>query len=218
MAGPETKAQLRARSIFVNCPFDAEYKTLFDAIIFTVVRCGFVARCALEVTETTGIRISRIAEIIRDCDHSIHDLSRMGLYGNLGEEVPRFNMPFELGLFLGSREFGGPAGRKKSYLVLDTERHRYKRALSDIGGQDAEPHDDNVETAIERVRNYLDSRPITGDEPLPGVNVIKRELDEFEVLVPSVAAAINLDPDRLTFSNRTQLIAKMVTAPNWRDG
>ena len=34
--------------VFVNVPFDHGYKKLFDALVFAVHDCGFVAHCALE--------------------------------------------------------------------------------------------------------------------------------------------------------------------------
>jgi len=34
--------------VFLNVPFDRRYKALFEALIFAVQDCGFVARCALE--------------------------------------------------------------------------------------------------------------------------------------------------------------------------
>ena len=36
-------------NVFINCPFDSAYKPLFDAMVFTVHDCGFVARCALDL-------------------------------------------------------------------------------------------------------------------------------------------------------------------------
>jgi len=30
------------RSVFINCPFDAEYGPTFDAIVFSVACCGFI--------------------------------------------------------------------------------------------------------------------------------------------------------------------------------
>ena len=35
-------------NVFLNCPFDAAYKQLFDALVFAVHDCGFIPRCALE--------------------------------------------------------------------------------------------------------------------------------------------------------------------------
>lgn len=35
-------------SVFLNVPFDKNYGRLFDALVFAVHDCGFVARSALE--------------------------------------------------------------------------------------------------------------------------------------------------------------------------
>ena len=37
-----------ARSVFINCPFEQQYKRLFDALVFAVQDCAFYVRCALE--------------------------------------------------------------------------------------------------------------------------------------------------------------------------
>ncbi len=42
----------------MNCPFDRAYKPLFHAVVFTVFDCGFVARSALELTNTEAFCIS----------------------------------------------------------------------------------------------------------------------------------------------------------------
>jgi hypothetical protein len=39
-------------NVFINCPFDDEYKPLFDAIVFAIYDMGFVARCAREVIDS----------------------------------------------------------------------------------------------------------------------------------------------------------------------
>ena len=55
-------------SVFVNCPFDEEYEELFDAIVFAVHDCGFVARCALEAIDSGEARIDKILAIIAKYD------------------------------------------------------------------------------------------------------------------------------------------------------
>lgn len=87
-------------AVFINCPFDNDYQPLFDAMVFTILRCGFVPRCALELVDAAGTRIDKIVNIIRECPLGVHDISRTEL--DSGSHLPRFNMPFELGLFLGS--------------------------------------------------------------------------------------------------------------------
>src|SRR5215203_6365251 len=90
---------LANRDVFVNCPFDPHYKPLFYAIVFTVVRSGFRVRCALETDDATENRFSKISVIVKECRYGIHDISRTEADGD--PPLPRFNMPLELGLFLG---------------------------------------------------------------------------------------------------------------------
>jgi hypothetical protein len=46
-------------NVFINCPFDDDYAPLFDALVFTVIRCGFNARCAREVDNAVEGRFSK---------------------------------------------------------------------------------------------------------------------------------------------------------------
>ncbi len=88
-------------SVFLNCPFDPAYQPLFQALIFAVHDCGYVARCALEVEDSGQVRIQKIEQIIADCRLAIHDISRTA--PDPESQLPRFNMPLERGLFLGAR-------------------------------------------------------------------------------------------------------------------
>jgi len=51
-------------SVFINCPFDQEYERLFQALFFAIHDCGFVARCALEASDSGEARIKKILDII----------------------------------------------------------------------------------------------------------------------------------------------------------
>jgi hypothetical protein len=90
------------RQVFVNCPFDPAYTELFNALMFTIYDCGFQPRCAKEVDKGDQ-RFPKICEIIRECPLGIHDISRTNL--DLKTKLPRFNMPLELGVFLGHKTF-----------------------------------------------------------------------------------------------------------------
>lgn len=81
------------QSVFVNCPFDADYAQLFDAIIFAVHDCGFVARCALEVDDSAQVRMDKVFDIIQECKYGTNDISRTELDEVSG--LPRFNMPLD---------------------------------------------------------------------------------------------------------------------------
>ena len=111
-------------SVFINCPFDEQYQPLFEAIVFCVAACGFVPRCTLELTDAGEVRIENIYRLIAQCNHGIHDISRTEVEDQ-PYQLPRFNMPLELGIFLGAKRFGGRSSRKRC-LILDRARYRYK--------------------------------------------------------------------------------------------
>jgi hypothetical protein len=119
-------------SVFINCPFDAEYQQLFEALVFAVYECGFIARSARESRDASQVRIDKIFRIISECRYGIHDISRTELDGI--SRLPRFNMPLELGMFLAAKYYGNKREREKVCLVLDREKHRYQKFCSDIGG------------------------------------------------------------------------------------
>ena len=64
------------RNVFVNCPFDDDYRRLFEAVVFAVYDCGYIPRCALEIEDASEVRIDKIIKIIGDCRFGIHDISR----------------------------------------------------------------------------------------------------------------------------------------------
>jgi hypothetical protein len=66
----------RAKSVFINCPFDAGYAALFDAMVFSTVCCGFIPRSALESGTVSETRLDRIKRAMFNSRYSIHDLSR----------------------------------------------------------------------------------------------------------------------------------------------
>jgi hypothetical protein len=121
-------------SVFINCPFDDAYGPTFRALVFAVHDSGFFARCAREADNAGEVRIQKIARIIRECRHGIHDLSRTDLDPHI--HLPRFNMPLELGIFFGAQMVGSGKQKTKNCLILDMEKYRYRDFCSDISGQD----------------------------------------------------------------------------------
>ena len=77
--------------------------------------------------------VTKNLDLIEVCRFGVHDISR--IERDAVNDLPRFNMPFELGLFLGARRFGKGDQRRKLCLVLEAERYRYQKFLSDIAGQ-----------------------------------------------------------------------------------
>lgn len=141
------------KNVFVNCPFDEEYRPLLKALVFTLVYCGMEPRIASERADSGEVRFLKIVDLIKLSRYSIHDISRMGpLEPN---ELPRFNMPFELGVDIGVRLASDGALADKKCLILDIERYRYQKALSDIAGQDIKAHNLDPETLVRALRNWL---------------------------------------------------------------
>ena len=137
--------------VFINCPFESDgvYKDIFDAIVFAVFYCSFRARCTLEEPDCSKVRIETIFRIISQCKYGIHDISLTELCEK--NNLPRFNMPLELGIFLGAKEYGTKEQKKKTCLIMDKEKYRYQKFISDISGQDIKHHDSNPENAIRLV-------------------------------------------------------------------
>ncbi|WP_420479232.1 hypothetical protein [Brevundimonas sp. FT23028] len=197
MASPPRRKPAASLSVFINCPFDDDYRPILRAIVFTVVVSGYHPRCALDSTDGAEIRIAKIASLIGDCDWGVHDLSRVEVV----DGVPRFNMPMELGLHLGARLLGEPRHRRKRALILDAQPHRYDRALSDISGQDVETHGGNPEAAIRCVRNWLSEHRRYNQPPLPGAAAVQADYRTFTAELGALLAPRRLDPDDLTHSD-----------------
>ena len=142
-------------NIFINCPFDENYKPIHDAIVFTIFDCGFIPRSASEEKDSGNVRLVKIMEIIAESKFGIHDISRTEI--DKSTHLPRFNMPFELGLFLGAKKFGDKVQKRKNILILDKEKYRYQKFISDIAGQDIEEHNENSNEAILKTRNWLNN-------------------------------------------------------------
>jgi hypothetical protein len=204
----------RKRPVFVNCPFDEEYRPLFRAMIFTIVRCGFEPRCALEVIDGTATRISKIEKLIEECRLGIHDISRTEL--DAINHLPRFNMPLELGLFLGAKRYGDAVQRQKKCLVLDVERYRFQRFMSDIAGQDIEPHGGESAELSSRVRAFLNSA--SRGSPLPGPANIQSDYTDFQEQLADICEELSLRPDELEFKDFTWASAKIMAMRNGVQG
>jgi hypothetical protein len=202
MPGPRAAAKYNT-SVFINCPFDRVYEAIFHAIVFAVLDCGFTVRCALEADEG-GTRIDRIYNLIEVCRFGIHDISR--IEHDPVNDLPRFNMSFELGLFLGARRYGHPYQGRKSCLVLETERYRYQKFLSDIAGQDIRAHQGDPAQAVGAVRDWLASSRDRRLTPLPGSSAIMKHYGEFQANLPKMLVAAELESTELKFFDRANLM------------
>ena len=192
---PHPRRQKKS-DIFINCPFDRDYQPVLQAILFTTIHCGFRPRVTLECNDSGRVRFEKLLDIIAQCRYGIHDLSRTELDDE--NKLPRFNMPFELGVFLGARYLGEERFRSKKCLILDHEPYRYQKFLSDVAGQDIKAHGSTVNRAIKVVRDWLS--PSVPRIPLPGPALIQRDYQQFLDQMPDICQRMKLDTHSLPFS------------------
>lgn len=192
------------RNVFINCPFDETYMPLFDAALFSVYECGFQPRCALEIDDSGQTRIQKISDIIKECRIGIHDISKTEL--DTVNNLPRFNMPLELGLFLGAMKFGSKLQKSKITIIFDKEQYRYQKFISDISGQDIKEHRLDVIVFIKLIRNALNAQKI--NPPIVGADSIIKNYQSFQAMLPMIREQLSLTTQDITYTDKIQMIEK----------
>lgn len=181
--------------VFINCPFDDTYLEMYRACIFVILDAGFIPRCSREENDGTEFRLETIEKIIKECRYGIHDLSRVEL--DIENNLPRFNMPFELGLFFGAKYFGTGDHKKKKCLIVEKDQFRYQKYISDISGIDITPHNNIPEQLILGIRNWLhtSSRRIT----IPPGEKINHRFELFQAEIREVCNKRGIKYDSMSF-------------------
>lgn len=187
--------------VFINCPFDDDYKPIFAALVFAVFACEFRPRSALELEDGSQARIDKLYDIVASCRFGVHDLSRTEL--DPKNKLPRFNMPLELGIFLGAKRFGDDSQHQKRCLILDVERYRYQKFISDLSGMDVQAHERDVEKAIACVRNWLAN---VSRRNLPSAKLVQRAYLEFLAQKPAVAAGLGFDVEAIPYVDYERMV------------
>lgn len=177
---------------------------MFEAIVFAITDLGFVARSAWEKDDGGEVRLGKIQRIIEECRYGVHDISAVELDSKY--RLPRFNMPLELGLFLGCQRYGGGRQRSKSSLIFDTEPYRYRIFISDIAGQDIHPHGADVKTAIRELRAWLATA--SKRTRLPGGEDIFQRYEAFQADLPALCKELKLEVDEVTFTELRQMMVE----------
>jgi hypothetical protein len=183
------------KSVFINCPYDAEFEEMFLAIVFTVAAFGFIPRSARDSEGRADTRIDRITETLANCKYSIHDLSRFtgeGI-GNLA----RFNMPLELGIALALRHERRNAGPNHNWVVLVPGGHQHQRFVSDLNGFDPSRHELTVRSVVREVSSWLRMQDDI-IQPVPSAAAV---LDAFEAFKAQVSERRRAALDRSNWSD-----------------
>ena len=163
-------------SVFINCPFDEEYKLLLRPMLFTLVSVRLLPRLASERSDSLEQRIEKILRLINECKYSIHDLSR--LKSERANEFSRLNMPFELGIEYGCRRIAKNHLRTKRSLILEKKRYDIQKALSDLNGVDIKCHNNKSTQTVQALQHWLIETVGLNDVESP--SVIWDKFNEFD--------------------------------------
>jgi len=161
-------------NIYFNCPYDEAYRPILKALVFLCVHLEYNPLIT-GTDNSLKSRIDRIAKNIKNAKYAIHDLSRMK--SSRENELARFNMPFELGLDVGCKLFGGKKFKDKCAIILDEKEYRYRKALSNISGYDIEIHGASPEIAVRKVRNWI--YHLKGETVMQSANKIWQDYNQF---------------------------------------
>jgi hypothetical protein len=132
-----------ADSVFINCPFDPEYRPIFHALVFAVHDCGYFAHCAWFVFK----KLNKSSGIVDSASTTFVASSPIRRV-NCQDSTCRSSSGY----------FWGPSDNKrqttKSCKIPDVDNYRFQKFCSDIAGQDISAHHGNAEEAIKVVRNW----------------------------------------------------------------
>ena len=182
--------------VFINCPFDKAYESILHAIAFTIYRCGFYPITALNEDDGSVQRLEKIHSCISSCKYGIHDISRAEINS---PELPRFNMPLELGIFYGAKKFGDKIQNEKIALVFDSERYRYMKFISDLNGVDIKAHNNLPENVIGSVSTWL--RTASKRRTIVGEVTVRTDYIIFKKALPQLLKNAGLTRRKLAFND-----------------
>lgn len=197
---PKVQSQ---QKVFLNFPYSRSYEDLFLGLVCSLVALGRTPAVTFDLPDHGQGRLSRIMQLLGECQVSIHDLSAVGT-------PVRFNMPFELGLAYACQQLHPKRGYR--IFVLDAVDHRLKKTLTDYDGIDPKIHRGSVTGVINAVLSLLgsDKRQIATEDVLWIYRRVKRliprlkqrhrlkKLYDSRILNDLVEAALLLCEQRLS--------------------
>ncbi len=194
--------------VFINCPFDESFADGFRALVFAVIACGFTVRCAREEDDGSETRIDKLYRIIQESRYGIHDISYVKI--DPATKLPRFNMPFELGLFLAAKRYGSDGQKLKKCLIQDSEPFRYRQSISDLSGIDPWDHGGDPRRMVRNVNYFLNVS--TKRLTIPSEEAVLSSYDRFMRALPTMLATKKIKLAHLGFVNYEALVISWVAA------
>ena len=137
-------------AVFLNVPYDQEFRSLYIAYIVGLYQLDLVPHLASEIPGGDR-RLNRIFSLTQSCRYSIHDLSRIEL-SVAPSATPRFNMPLELGMTI---TWANLNPSLHDWFVWESEPYRLQRSASDLNGTDAYIHNGTPEGVLRELSNVF---------------------------------------------------------------
>lgn len=165
-------------SVFLNIPYDRRFSKLCLAYIAGIACFGLRPRATLEIPGSER-RLDRITDLIRECQYSIHDLSRVQLNREY-PPTPRFNVPFELGLAVAIAK-SEPDAPQGNWFVFETMKRRVQKSLSDLDGTEVYVHGGTVRGIFAQLANAF-----VRSARQPTVGRMQEVFDDLQEYLPSI--------------------------------
>jgi hypothetical protein len=162
--------------VFLNIPYDEQFRNLYLAYISGMSAFGLVPRTTLEIPGGAR-RLDRIFALIQACPFSVHDLSRVEL-DTKRPPTPRFNMPLELGLSVAWDKVGK---RQHTWFVYEAKNRRLAKSPSDLSGTDAYIHGGKITGVFRELCNCF-VRP----SRQPSVQQMRRIYQDVKKSLPKI--------------------------------
>jgi hypothetical protein len=118
-------------------------------------------------------------------------------------------MPFELGMAIGAKRFGGRSRAGNNIKIMVAEPYKLPAYLSDLGGNDPTAHHSDPNKVIGVVRNFLHRTP--GGQLLPGPAKLIQHFVNFNAALPAIAQEIGFEPDEMAPFGNFRTFAWCVT-------
>ncbi len=180
---------IKEKSIFINCPYDKSYQKMLRRMVFILTIMGFDVCLASDNANQMKLRLETIAELVKDCKYSIHDISYMR--AKKRKEYSRMNMPFELGIDYGYMSF---CQNEKRILILEACRYDSHKALSDISGMDISCHSNKEYTLTCCIRDWVSA---LFNVQIPSSNAFWNLYFDFTSFVHELAKSPEIDENSI---------------------
>jgi hypothetical protein len=92
-------------------------------------------------------------------------------------------------------------------LILDRNKYRYQKFISDLAGVDPHAHGGRPSAAITETRDWLSTE---SKLDLPGGGEIIKRYRAYRRALPNLALDLQLDPNTLTYADFVKLTTRWV--------